>query len=52
MIFPHGNVQTMVQLAFDCPIAPFEFEHACGVQLIDSQTAQQINYFLTPFTIS
>lgn len=42
----------MVEFAFDCPISTFEFQHALCLQLIDAQTAYQINHFPTPLTVT
>jgi len=44
-ILLHGDVQTVMQSALNHPITPFELEHPLGLQLIQSQTAQQIDHF-------
>ena len=45
VIFAQGYVQSVVQAAFDNPIAPLEFEQASGIQLCQGETADEINGF-------
>ena len=45
VIFAQGYVQSVVQAAFDDPIAPFESEQASGIQLFQGEAADEINQF-------
>lgn len=45
VIFAQGYVQSVMQAAFDDPIAPFESEQASGIQLFQGETADEINGF-------
>lgn len=45
MIFGEGYVQSVVQSAFDDPIASLESEPAVGVQLFQGKAADEVNDF-------
>jgi hypothetical protein len=45
VIFSEGYVQSVMQAAFDGPIASLEFEQASGIQFFQSQTADEIHDF-------
>lgn len=52
LIFMESDVQTMVQSAFNDPVAALESEHPLGLQLVEGQTAQKINHLAVPFVIT
>lgn len=43
-----GNVQAVVQSAFNDPVVAFEVEHSQSLQLLQRQTAQEKHYFSGP----
>ena len=43
VIFAQGDIQSMMQAAFDYPITTFKFEEACRIELFKGQTANEIN---------
>ena len=45
VILAQGYVQRVVQTTLDDPVAAFEFEHARRIQLIEGQTADEVNDF-------
>lgn len=45
MIFGEGDIQSVVQTAFDGPVAALEFEQARRIQLLQGETADEINDF-------
>ena len=46
------DIQTMVQPAFDHPIAAFEREHPLSLELFQGQAAEEIDDFPAPFAAS
>ena len=45
VVFAQGHVQSVVQAALDDPVAPFEFEKAYRIQLLEREAADEINDF-------
>ena len=52
LIFSQGDIQAMVQPAFDHPIGSLEREHPLGLELLQSQAADQVNGFPAPFAFA
>ena len=51
-VFAEGNVQSMVQAAFDGPIASLEFEQASRIQLFQREAGDEINNFSSFFALA
>ncbi len=45
----HGDVQAVMESAFNDPVAPFELEHSPDLQLLQRQAAEQEHHFSSPF---
>ncbi len=51
-VFLHTHIQTMVQPALNDPVLAFELEQTQGLQLGQTQTADQIDYFARPVAVT
>jgi len=51
LIFAQGNIQAMMQAAFNDPIASLDGEHPLGLEFFQSETAQQMDHFTAPVTL-
>jgi len=52
LIFPQRHVQGVMQAALDDPVAPFEFEKAQRIQLLEGEAADEIDDFSGLFTLA
>lgn len=51
-ILLHGQVQAVMQTAFNDPILAFEPQHPLGLQLFQRQAADEVNGFLAPLALA
>lgn len=51
-VFLHTHVQAVVQSTFNGPVFSFELEQTQGLQLLQGQTADQIDYFARPLAVA
>lgn len=42
VVFAQSYIQSVMQTALDDPIATLEFEEACGIELLDGETANKV----------
>jgi hypothetical protein len=52
LIFTQRHVQSVMQAALDDPVAPFEFEKAQRIQLLEGEAADEIDDFGGLFTLA
>lgn len=52
LILLQRDVQAMVQSAFNDPVTALEGKHSLGLQLLECETAQQINDLSAPFALT
>lgn len=51
-VFLHGDVQAMMEPAFNHPITALEPKHALGLELLQGEAADEVNDFVAPFAFA